>query len=123
MVLELVNGIYSITVGISLIGFWVVVYLKKMLDSFIDNSFERLFHIIAELMISVLALISGIVILTNQPWGIFVFILTMGFLIYASVNAIGIYGKKKTWWLVILLATVAMISTILVITNMIIMFT
>ena len=122
MTLEIINGIYSITVGFSLIGFWLVIYLKKQLDSFIDDPFERLFHIIAELMISTLFLISGIVILTKQPWGIFLFMLTMGFLIYASINAIGIYGKKKIWWLTILLAVVALISTILVITNMIIMF-
>jgi hypothetical protein len=123
MVLELINGIYSITVGVSLAGFWLIVYLKKRLDSLIDDSFERIFHIIAELMISVLALISGIAILANETWGLFVFILTIGFLIYASINAIGIYGKKKNWWLVTLLAIVALISTILMITNMIIMFT
>ncbi len=122
MVLELINSIYSITVGISLVGFWVVVFLRKQLDSFIDNSFERFFHILAEFIISILALISGIVILTNQSWGLFIFIFTMGFLIYASINAIGIYGKKKIWWLVSLLSVVALISTILVITNMIIVF-
>ena len=44
MVLELINGIYSITVGISLAGFWIVFYLKKQLDSFIEDSFERLFQ-------------------------------------------------------------------------------
>jgi len=122
MVLELVNGIYSITVGISLAGFWIFIYVRKELDNFIENSFERFFHILAELVISILALVSGIVILTNQPWGQYLFVLTMGFLIYATINAIGIYGKKKIWWLIILLAVVAIISAILVIINMIIMF-
>lgn len=122
MVLELINSIYSIVVGFSLIGFWIVVYARKELDNFIENSFERFFHILAELIISVSALVSGIVILTNQTWGLYLFVLTMGFLIYATINAIGIYGKNKIWWLVILLAVVAIISTILVITNMIIIF-
>ena len=122
MVLELINSIYSIIVGVSLAGFWVVFYLRKELDNFIENFFERFFHILAELVISILALISGIVILTNQHWGQYLFVLAMGFLIYAAINAIGIYGKKKIWWLVIILAVVALISTILVITNMIIIF-
>ncbi|MFW9851431.1 MAG: hypothetical protein ACFFDS_00635 [Candidatus Thorarchaeota archaeon] len=122
MVLEIITGIYSLTVGISLIGFWAVFYLRKELNIFIENSLERFFHILAEIIISILALISGIAILANQSWGLFIYILTMGFLIYASINAIGIYGKKKIWWLVILLAVVALMSTALVIVNMIIMF-
>jgi len=66
---------------------------------------------------SFLSLIFGIAILLNQNWGVILFILTMGFMIYATINAIGIYAHKKFWMLVATLIGIAIISTILVIVN------
>ena len=107
-ILEIINGIYGIIVGVSLNLFWIVVYSMKITDKLIENPFERSFHVIAELFISILALISGIVILLREPWGFYLFLLSMGALVYACINAVGIYGKKKIWLLVVTLATVAL---------------
>ncbi len=118
-ILDYVNGIYAITVGISLNLFWVVVFVMKSSHRFIEDSKERLFHILAEIFISSLALISGIAIFYEQDWGLYIFVMAMGALTYACINAVGIYSKKKLWLLVGTLSLVGIISFVLLLFNLI----
>ena len=46
-ILDYVNGIYAITVGISLNLFWIIVFVLKSSQKLIEDSKERLFHVIA----------------------------------------------------------------------------
>ncbi|MCG3224447.1 MAG: hypothetical protein H7647_08270 [Candidatus Heimdallarchaeota archaeon] len=122
-ILDYVNGIYAITVGVSLNLFWIVIFVMKSSHKLIEDSKERLFHVIAEIFISSLALIAGIAIFYEQEWGLYVFAITMGALTYACINAVGIYSKKKLWLLVSTLALVGIVSTILLLLNLITIIT
>ncbi|MBY9000086.1 MAG: hypothetical protein KGD64_04165 [Candidatus Heimdallarchaeota archaeon] len=118
-ILDYVNGIYSIVVGISLNLFWIVVFSLKSSPKLIENPKERLFHVIAEFFISTLAIIAGIGIFYEQDWGIYLFFIAFGALTYACINAIGIYSKKKLWLLVGTLSLVGIISFVLLLFNLI----
>ena len=120
-ILDYVNGIYAITVGISLNLFWIIVFALKSSHKLIENTKERLFHIIAEFFISSLALVAGITIFYEQNWGIYFFFIAMGTLTYACINAMGLYSKKKLWLLVGTLFLVGIISFILLLLNLIIL--
>ena len=118
-ILDYVNSIYAITVGISLNLFWIVAVVIKSAHKLIEDSKERLFHVIAEIFISSLALISGIAVFYELEWGTYVFAIAMGALTYACINAVGIYSKKKVWLLVSTLALVGVVSTMLLLLNLI----
>lgn len=120
-ILDYINGIYAITVGISLNLFWIVIFVMKSSHKLIEDSKERLFHVIAEIFISSLALIAGIVIFSEQDWGIYFFLMAIGALTYACINAVGIYSKKKLWLLVGTLSLVGIISFVLLLFNIIIL--
>ncbi|MHA1347037.1 MAG: hypothetical protein ACTSVO_12310 [Candidatus Heimdallarchaeaceae archaeon] len=122
-ILDYVNGIYAITVGISLNLFWIVAFILKSSHKLIENTKERLFHIIAEFFISSLALIAGIAIFYEQDWGIYFFFIAIGALTYACINAVGIYSKKKLWLLVGTLSLVGIISFVLLLLKLIILIT
>ena len=122
-ILDYINGIYAITVGISLNLFWIVVFVLKSSHKLIENTKEKIFHIIAEFFISSLALIAGIAIFYEQDWAIYLFFVAMGALTYACINAIGIYSKKKLWSLVSTLALVGVVSAILLLLNLITIIT
>ena len=109
--------------GFSTAVFWMIVIYKRETQKYIIPPLERYFHIIAEFVMSFLSLCTGIVILLNHQWGSILFILTMGFMIYATINAIGIYAQMKYWMLVATLITIAVTSTILVIFNFVEMIT
>jgi hypothetical protein len=122
-ILDYVNGIYAITVGVSLNLFWIVIFVMKASHKLIEDYKERLFHVIAEIFISSLALIAGIMIFYEQDWGIYFFFIAIGALTYACINAVGIYSKKKLWLLVGTLSLVGIISLILLLYNLIILIT
>ncbi|TFG11068.1 hypothetical protein EU534_00090 [Candidatus Heimdallarchaeota archaeon] len=109
MVLIIVNGIYAISAGSITAFIWIFVLLKKLGSRFIENKSERIFHITAEFLMSIVAIIAGILLLLNETWGIYLFYLAMGLVLYASVNAIGIY-REKYKMLVIVLAFTAVIT-------------
>ncbi len=122
-ILDYVNGIYAITVGISLNLFWIVAFVIKSSHKLIEDSKERLFHVIAEIFISSLALISGIAVFYEQEWGAYVFAIAMGALTYACINAVGIYSKKNLWLIVGTLTLVGIIAFVLLLFNFIILIT
>jgi len=121
MVLEIINGVFTLSAGTMTFVLWVIVILKKQGHKFIEKSFERLFHIIAEFMMSIVAIVSGIGLLLRQIWALPVFFLAMGLILYAIVNAIGIYGEKKNRLLTLTLISSAIITIILIIISFILL--
>lgn len=114
MILEIIDGVFVISAGMITLILWIVVLIKRLEYKFIERSFERLFHIIAEFVMSIIAIISGIALLLQQAWGLHLFFLAMGLILYALVNAIGIYGEKKYKLLVIILVISSIITLILI---------
>ena len=75
------------------------------------------FHITAELIMGIFSLLSGIFLLIGIPWASLIFILAMGFVIYAVINSAGYYGQKKQWSFVIMFGIILIASLSLVILN------
>ncbi|MHA1954023.1 MAG: hypothetical protein ACW96U_08765, partial [Candidatus Heimdallarchaeaceae archaeon] len=114
MILEIIDGVFVISAGIIALILWIVVLIKRLEHKFIERPFERLFHIIAEFVMSTIAMISGIALLLQQAWGLYLFFLAMGLILYALVNAIGIYGEKNYKLLVIILVISSTIALTLI---------
>ncbi|MHA1198653.1 MAG: hypothetical protein ACTSQF_04800 [Candidatus Heimdallarchaeaceae archaeon] len=114
MVLLIIDGIFVISAGLVTSLLWIVVMIKKIEYKFIEKKYERMFHIIAEFVMSLTAIVAGIALLFEQPWGIPLFYLAMGLILYALVNAIGIYKEKKYKLLVLTLIISAVIAVALV---------
>jgi len=110
MLYETISGVYSLIVGISILIFWLVLIILKKTNECIEKPFERTFHILAEIITALFAIVGGIAILTEQIWRFHYFFFAMGFVIYAITNAIGIYGQKKFWILVSFLM-IALVTT------------
>ena len=114
MILEIIDGVFVISAGTITLILWIVVLIKGLEHKFIERSFERLFHIVAEFVMSITAIISGIALLLQQVWGFSLFFLAAGLILYALINAIGIYGEKKYRLLVIILIGSAIITITLI---------
>ena len=117
MVLIIIDGIYAISAGTITALIWVYVLIKRLGSQLVENKSERIFHIAAEFMMSIVAIIAGIILFLDLTWAIYVFYLAMGLILYASVNAIGIY-KDKYRILVLLLISTAVITLILTILSL-----
>ncbi len=117
LVLLIISGIYAIIIGIGIIGLWTMLYLTKQIPELKSEPIAIRFHLTAEITMGILSLISGILLLIGIAWAPYVFITSMGLVIYAVINSAGYYAQKKQWPFLVMFGFILIASTILVILN------
>ena len=117
IVLLIISGIYSILIGIGIIGLWTMLYRTKQIPELTSEPVAIKFHLAAEITMGILSLISGIFLLIGLSWAPYFFILAMGLVIYAVINSSGYYGQRKQWSFVIMFGIILVASVSLVILN------
>jgi hypothetical protein len=117
------SGIFSLAVGVLMIGQWTVTLLRKQVagpDAGISGrgKLEMAFHYVAEFTTALLMIVAGIGLLTGTEWGRVLFFVSIGMLIYTVINSPGYFAQKGQWPAVLmfaLLLVLAVFSLILVI--------
>ena len=97
-----------------------MLYLTKQVPELKTEPVAITFHMIAEMIMGILSLLSGIFLLIGFSWAPYFFILAMGLVIYAVINSAGYYGQRKQWTIVIMFGIILIASVSLVILNLII---
>ena len=115
MVLLIISGIYAIVIGIGILGLWTMLLLTKQVPELKTEPVAIAFHITAEIIMGILSLVSGIFLLIGLSWAPYFFILAMGLVIYAVINAAGYYGQRKQWSFVIMFGIILIASVSLAI--------
>jgi len=98
---------------------WIFLLGKKEVPELTTKPTQIYFHLIAEFLTSVMLLIGGFGLFTNQSWGTVIFYISIGMVIYSTINAAGFYGQLKDWPMFIMLIVFTIIS--LLITTLIIL--
>ena len=117
MVFSVISGVYAIVIGLGIIGLWIMLLLTKQVPELETEPVAIAFHITAEIIMGILSLLSGIFLLIDLSWAPYFFILAMGLVIYAVINAVGYYGQRKQWVFVIMFGIILIASVSLVILN------
>jgi hypothetical protein len=115
MLLSIISGIYSLIIGVGIIGLWLMLIITKQVPEMKTEPIAIGFHIIVENIMGFLAIVSGIILLLDLIYAPFVFVLSSGLVIYAVINSSGYYGERKQWSFVGMFGAILITSTILVI--------
>ncbi len=115
MVLLIISGIYAIVIGIGILGLWTMLLLTKQVPELKTEPVSIALHLTAEIIMGILSLVSGIFLLIGFSWAAYFFILAMGLVIYAVINAAGYYGQRRQWSFVIMFGIILIASVSLVI--------
>ena len=119
MIITVISGIYSIILGIGIIGLWIMLLVSKQVPELETEPIAITFHIIAEGTMGLISVVSGILMLVNLLWAIYPFCVAMGLVIYAVINSAGYYAQKKEWPFVIMFGVILLASTILIVLNIV----
>lgn len=93
-------AIFSILVGIGMIGQWTFSYLSKQIPELETERTRILFHIAAELVTALGLIVGGIGLLVNPAWGRPVYLVASGMLLYTAIVSPGYFAQKGQWvWL------------------------
>ncbi|MFW9940625.1 MAG: hypothetical protein ACFFFT_06260 [Candidatus Thorarchaeota archaeon] len=119
IVIEIIASIYTIIIGIAMLCMWIFLLGKREVPDLTTKPTQISFHLIAEFLTSIMLLIGGFGLFTEQSWGTAIFYIAIGMVIYSTINAAGFYGQLKDWPMFIMLIVFTIIS--LLITTLIIL--
>ncbi len=119
IVIEIIASIYTIIIGIAMLCMWIFLLGKREVPDLTTKPTQISFHLIAEFLTSIMLLIGGFGLFTDQSWGTVIFYIAIGMVIYSTINAAGFYGQLKDWPMFIMLIVFTIIS--LLITTLIIL--
>ncbi len=113
IVLELIASVYIILIGIAMLCMWLLLLIKREVPDLKTKPTQIFFHLIAEFLTSIMLIIGGLGYLMNQPWGVALFFIAVGMVIYSTINAAGFYGQLKDWPMFITLIVFTFISLLI----------
>jgi hypothetical protein len=115
--LKKVSSIFSIIVGISIIGMWGMFYFSGQIVELSTKPIDITFHLINEFTTAILLLLGGYGLLRNRNWAARVHFLSMGMLLYSLLTANGYFTQKGVIPMTILFSILTIITVVLVISS------
>jgi hypothetical protein len=113
MKLRKTAAVYSILVGLAMIVTWIVLLNTNQVPELETAPLTITMHITAEFITAIVLLIGGIGLILNRTWAFNMFLLSMGMLIYAVVNASGAYAQQGNVAMIAVFIVVIVLSVIL----------
>lgn len=106
-------GIYSIVIGIFIIGMWIMFYFIWTIPELATEPARILLHITAELITAVALIIGGWGLLTHRAWGYQIYMLSTGALLYTMIQSPGYFLHTGETGLVVMFAALIIIVILL----------
>jgi hypothetical protein len=106
-------AIYSILVGLAIIATWIILLSTGQVPELETAPLPITFHIIAEFITAAILLAGGIGLILSRTWAFNIYLLSMGMLIYAVVNASGLYAQRGNMAMIVVFIVVIIIAIIL----------
>lgn len=105
---------YGIGVGTLIILQWIFFLATGSVPEFQTTPWAIGFHMIAELLLALALLISGIATLRLKSWGEKALLIGLGMAIYSEINSPGYFAELGQWALVAMFAVLLFGATIAV---------
>jgi hypothetical protein len=102
-------GIYSLVLGIAIIGMWLVILSGTTLP---EGRTELSFHLASEFLMAAFCIVSGILVLRRKHPGRLFNMAALGMMIYSVLNAAGYYGERGEKAAMIMFIVVAFLSLV-----------
>ena len=101
---------YSMLVGLSMIAMWSSFYFTDAIPELKTEPIRVSFHIVAEIATGVCLITGAFGLYRNKEWGIRVFPVSMGMLLYTSIVSPGYYAQKGVMEFVLMFAIITVVS-------------
>ena len=105
-------SIFAIVVGVGMIGQWLLFLTTGQVPELETEPLRIRFHLAAEFLTALALLIAGAALLTDQPWGRWLYLLAAGMLLYTVIVSPGYFAEKGQWAFVAMFAVVFVLALI-----------
>ena len=112
-----VTAIYQITIGIGMMGVWLMLFLNHQIPELQTEAIRITMHMLAEITTGILLLTSGLYILIKKETHKTFLNLSFGALIYTLIASPGYYAQQSEWSVFIVFIIMLVLTIGLVISN------
>jgi len=112
-------AIYSIIVGLAMIGTWSIQLLTGQARELQTAPIEIALAITADWTTAIVLIISGIGLLMNRIWALKLYLFTLGMLVYSLLISSGYFGQLGNTAFVILFIILLIFSMVFVVANIV----
>ncbi|HTX44392.1 MAG TPA: hypothetical protein VMC61_06640, partial [Methanocella sp.] len=88
-----IAAIYSIIIGIAMLGMWTVFVATGQVPELSTEPLRVSMHIIGEVATALVLLIGGYGVWAGKKWGLQAYMLSMGMLLYTLIVSPGYYAQ------------------------------
>ncbi len=111
-------GIYSVLIGLMMIGMWVSLLLTKQVPELRPASYApRLiaYHIVAELLTAIVLIISGVGLFLVSDWAKILSAISLGMLLYSVINSPGKYAHENNLPMVAIFTIITILTVVAIV--------
>jgi hypothetical protein len=91
------SGIFSLAVGLVMIGQWSFLYLSRKIPELEHEPIRIRFHIAGEMVTALVLIVSGIALLAGLQWAITSYLISLGMLFYTLIVSPGYFAQQGEW--------------------------
>ena len=110
MKIKAMAAIYSILIGVSIIGMWTILYITGSIPEFDTEPIRIGMHLFAEIATGIISILGAYGLQSNKRWGYNVDLISMGMLIYTLLVSPGYYAEKGNYLFVGMFAIILFFS-------------
>lgn len=97
-----------------MIGIWTALLGTEQVPEINTEPIYLLYHLTAEFLTAITLLIGGFGLFANRKWGLEIYLVSMGMLLYAVLNAGGYYAQKSEWIMVGMFTLFTILTTLFI---------
>ncbi len=105
-------AVLALVVGVGMIGQWTLFLVSGRVPELDTEPIRIRFHLAAEFTTALVLLVSGLALLTDQPWGRCFYLLAAGMLLYTVIVSPGYFAQKGQWAFVGMFAIVLLLTLV-----------
>jgi len=106
---------YSIFIGLSMFGMWSMFWITGNIPELETEPIRIVMHLAAEFVTAVLLIVGGIALLRGWRYGINLFQVSMGMLIYTLIQSPGYFAEQGEFVFVVMFAIFFLIAFMLLV--------
>jgi len=108
-------GIFSIVVGVSMLGMWLMFYFTGSIPELATEPARITLHLAAELATAIALIVGGWGLLKYKAWGKQLYLLSTGALIYTMIQSPGYFLQTGETGFVVMFAVLLMLTLVILI--------
>jgi hypothetical protein len=112
-------GIYSVLIGLMMIGMWVSLLLAKQVPELKPASYAPkliAYHLIAEILTGIVLIVSGVGLFLGSDWSRILSAISLGMLLYSVINSPGKYAHENNLPMVAIFTIITILTVVAIIT-------